>query len=160
MLCRLIFSLLSNQIIVAVDRSSSPSFPVNSGVPQVSVLSPALFPLFINDLSTSSSIYTSANKLALHSSTFFKSQHSSRASSVSRLTSIAFLTSDPDNKFRLVRRTLVKCFQDPFSFCFCNIQGTYLLMCHVKSKGKLRYYFSQGSPWVSPCRTKEDLSKI
>ena len=44
--CKLISSFLSNRFIsVVVDSTTSASFPVSSGVPQVSVLSPTLFSL-------------------------------------------------------------------------------------------------------------------
>ena len=75
-LCNLIKSYLSNRFIsVVVDGATSDPFPVFSGVPQGSVLSPTLFLLFINDLlsSTSSLIHAFADDSTLHISSAFDS---------------------------------------------------------------------------------------
>ncbi len=73
-LCNLFSSFLTGRIIsVRVDGHASNSLPINSGVPQGSVLSPTLFLLFINDLlsSTSNPVHSYADDSTLHISTSF-----------------------------------------------------------------------------------------
>ena len=73
--CKLISSFLSNRFIsVVVDGATSASFPVSSGVPQGSVLSPTLFLLFINDLlhATASDVHPFADDSNLHKSFSFQ----------------------------------------------------------------------------------------
>ena len=75
-LCSLISSFLSDRSIsVIVDGSTSTPFPINSGVPQGSVLSPTFFLLFINDLlsSTNNPIHSYVDDSTLHSSMSFPS---------------------------------------------------------------------------------------
>ena len=96
-LCLLIRSFLSNRFIsVVVDGATSASFPVASGVPQGSILSPILFLLFINDLlhTPSSLIQAFADDSTLHVSSSFHSPPSSDTRFQSRTTLSSTLNSD------------------------------------------------------------------
>ena len=110
-LCKLIFSFLSDRSIsVTVDGSTSPCFPIQSGVPQGSVLSPTLFLLSINDLllSTSNPIHSYADDSTLHSSTSFNHQPTTLARSFSHANSSASLCLDLGSISEWGRQNLVK----------------------------------------------------
>ena len=110
-LCKLILSFLSNRSIsVRVDGASSEPFPISSGVPQGSVLSPTLFLLFINDLlqSTKNPIHSYADDSTLHSSSSFNSPPSAQYRSTSRSDHFVSLNSDLDRISGWGRQNLVK----------------------------------------------------
>ena len=110
-LCNLIASFLSNRFIsVVVDGTTSSPFPISSGVPQGSVLSPTLFLLFINDLLSSSicAIHSYADDSTLHCSSSFPAQPSSFARFRSRQTLSSTINSDLDSIENWGRTNLVK----------------------------------------------------
>ena len=96
--CKLISSFLSNHFIsvVVVDGTISASFPVSSGVPQGSALSPTLLLLFINDLlhASASDVHSFADDSTLHKSSSFQCQPSSNIRSQSRLAMSSTINSD------------------------------------------------------------------
>ena len=109
--CKLISSFLSNLfIIVVVDGATSASFPVSSGVPQCSVLSPTLFLLFINHIlhATASDVHSFADDSNLHKSSSFQFQPSSNVRSQSRLAMSSTINSDLQSISEWETRNLVK----------------------------------------------------
>ena len=96
-LCTFISSFLSGRSISAiVDGHCSTPKPINSGVPQGSVLSPTLFLLFINDLLsvTSCPIHSYADDSTLHFSTAFNKRPNQQDLQNSRLDAAERLNSD------------------------------------------------------------------
>ena len=96
-ICKLISSFLSDCFLsVVVDSATSPSFPVSTGVPQGSVLSPTLFLLLINDLlhASASVVHSFAGDSTLHRSTSFQCQPSRNAHSQSLLVTSSTISSD------------------------------------------------------------------
>ena len=93
-LCAFLQNFLSGRsIAAAVDGSSSESYPINSGVPQGSVLSPTLFLIFINDLlSLSDSIHSYADDTTIHVSFTFPRFPSSQSLNSARESAIEHLT--------------------------------------------------------------------
>ena len=87
---------LDRSIAAVVDGHRSLPLPINSGVPQGSVLSPTLFLLFINDLlnCTSSPIHSYADDSTLHYSFSFKRPPSQQALQNAREEALARLNSD------------------------------------------------------------------
>ncbi len=109
-LCSFISSFLSERSFSAVvDGHCSSSIPINSGVPQGSVLSPTLFLLFINNrLSvTNCPIHSYADDSTLHFSTSFDGRPTLQDLQDSRLEAAERLTSDLAIISNLGRRNLV-----------------------------------------------------
>ena len=111
-LIKLISSFLSDRsIAIRVDGYLSYPHSINSGVPQVSVISPVLFILFINDLlsSTSSSIFSFADDTHFSSSFSSNPQHLVYSNiSPYRNTSASLLTNDLINVEKWGSDKLVK----------------------------------------------------
>ena len=125
--CKLISRFLSNRFIsVVVDGATSASFPVSSGVPQGSVLSPTLFLLFINDLlhATASDVHSFADDSNLHKSSSFQCQPSSNARSQSRLAMSSTINSDLQSISEWGTRNLVKFNTSKTQFLTISLSNT------------------------------------
>ena len=110
-LCNLISSFLSNRSIsVVVDGATSSTFPISSGVPQGSVISPTLFLLFIDDLlqCTSLSSHSYADDTTVHVTSQFVSPPSAAARSASRVAMSSSLNDGLRDISDWGRRNLVK----------------------------------------------------
>ncbi len=95
-LCSFISSFLSDRSVSAVvDGHCSTPKTLNIGVPQGSVLSPTLFLLFINDLSsTQNHLRAYADDSTLHHSTYFRHRPTQQELHNSRLKAAECLTSN------------------------------------------------------------------
>ncbi len=94
-LCSFLSSFLSGRSIAAVvDGHCSTAEPINSGVPQGSVLSPTLFLLFINDLLsvTNCPIHSYAHDTTLHYSTSFDRHPKKQVTEIARIDATERLT--------------------------------------------------------------------
>ncbi len=95
--CSFLSSFLSGHSNAAVvDGHCSTPKPINSGVPQGSVLSPTLFLLFINDLLslTNCPIHSYADDTTLHYSTSFNRHPTQQEREMARTDAAELLTSD------------------------------------------------------------------
>ncbi len=92
--------LSDRTISVCVDGALSEALPINSGVPQGSVISPTLFLLFINDLlsSTRNPIHAFADDSTLHSSsTYSSSKANIQSLTTDRASTINSINTDLDS---------------------------------------------------------------
>merc|ERR1712105_9533 len=95
---------------VVVDGATSAPFPISSGVPQGSVISPTLFLLFINDLllTTSNPVHSYADDSTLDKSSSFTSQPSTFSRSQSRIALSSAINVDLDRIYSWGTENLVK----------------------------------------------------
>ena len=110
-LCEVFWPYFLFIIAIRIDGYLSNHHSINSGVPQGSVMSPALFILFINDLlsSTSSSIFSFADDTYLSSSFSSNPQHLAYSNiSPYHNTSASLLTNDLTNVEKWGSGNLVK----------------------------------------------------
>ncbi len=137
-LCSFISSFFSGRSISAVvDGHCSSPKPINSGVPQSSVLSPTLFLMFINDLLsvTNCPIHSYADGSTLHFSTSFDRRPTLQGLQDSRLEAAERLTSDLALISDSGRRNLVSLNASKTQFLYLstrhNLPNSYPLFCSV-----------------------------
>ncbi|KAG1710403.1 Ionotropic receptor 25a [Nymphon striatum] len=139
---------------IRVDRADSKKFPINSGVPQGSVISPTRFLFFINVLLSSSinTIHSFADDSTLHQSVRFDSQKfSSLGIDTSRTsesgTNVIIKYAYFDYNHKIARMAIMGYWQlktglrkiVPFSRCCYNLTGYPVKIVYIKGNRPYSY---------------------